>query len=33
VSRLNGGLGWLALTLLGGVIGILAGHVLASSVL
>jgi hypothetical protein len=30
---LNGGLGWLLLTVLGGAVGILAGHAIASGVL
>jgi hypothetical protein len=30
---LNGGLGWLVLTVLGGAVGVLAGHAIASSVL
>jgi hypothetical protein len=30
---LNGGLGWLVLTVLGGAVGIVAGHAIASSVL
>lgn len=30
---LNGGLGWLLLTVLGSAVGILAGHAIASSVL
>jgi hypothetical protein len=30
---LNGGLGWLAMTVLGGAVGVLVGHAIAASVL
>jgi len=30
---LNGGIGWLVLTVLGGAVGVIAGHAIASSVL